>query len=1052
MNNLLNRKQRELQAINKESLFKDLFLAYPEALFLLNSSGEFIDLNEGLVNLLGITKDRLLHTHFSNYIDKDDVLHVQSYFTNALQGRTQEREFKVIHESGNSKYVSVTVVPAKIKGEILGVYGVAKDITEKKELETALRRSEVRFESLIDKSTDVIAILDHLGMIKYESPAVKHVLGYDPCELYGMNVFELIDQEDLRLAQNLFYAALNQSSETHTSELRIKKADGGVTYCEVYVTNLLEDENVNGIVVNYRDISSRKAQEEEIKQMAFHDYLTGLPNRFMLEKKLLDEIIENKNTAVLFIDLDRFKVINDNMGHHVGDLLLKEVTIRLKSCLSEQDLLFRQGGDEFIILLTNATREVATSVATTIIQSISYPFVINNYDIFTSPSIGISMFPDDGQTVEQLTRNADFAMYQAKKMGRNTFCSYAPPEFNTLNPLSVEMDLHAALEREELELHYQPKVSLKTGKVIGVEALMRWNHPKWGMVSPATFIPIAEETGLIVAIGEWALKTACQKNKQLLHQGLEIVMSVNLSQRQFQKIDLVATVANILKETELKAELLELEITESMTANIDQTIATLHELKRLGVKISIDDFGTGFSSLNYLKQFPIDTLKIDQSFVRELSDQDGETIVKTIISMAHNLKLNVVAEGIETKEQLIFLQQHLCNEGQGYFFSKPVPEGDLISFITNIQENAKALEITVQDNERLWTEEFKGIAELEKRETLALEMVFKFKKVNGTFIHTFCEGELLHHLGRSPSDIIGKELKDFLSFDLANEKVCYYDRAWQGEEVSYKGMINGFYYLANLQPVISCGEVIEVIGSCINLKDLHEQERVALSVGQRQTKSEKIEVAGELAAGIAHEIRNPITSIKGFIQLFEQGIMKKDYFDVIHSSFYQIEEVLKDFLMISKSELNETQLVDISGLIQDALAEVNPGNEIEIISHYDKEIPNILCDSVKIKEVLVQVLTNSTEAIKRTGTVKIEVKQDQSNLLILIEDDGIGMTRERVDRLGEPFFSNKEKGIGLGLMMCYHIIWLHNGSIQVKSAESEGTQVEIRIPFIGTEV
>ncbi|GAE27624.1 diguanylate cyclase/phosphodiesterase [Halalkalibacter wakoensis JCM 9140] len=932
MYSLSSRKRRKLQSINDEFLYKDLFSAYPDALFLIDVNGEFVNLNEGLVQLIGFSKDTLLYSQFKQYIYAEDLSEVVSYFLHALHGKVQDREFRVVHENGSIKEVSVTVVPARINGEILGVYGVAKDISEKKRLEVALKNSEMRFESLIHQSTDVIGILDQNGVIKYQSPAVKQVLGFEPKSLFGKNAFDLVYEEDLNLARCLIENSIKNGRETQKGELRLKTKTGGFTFCEAYVTNLFEDENINGIVVNYRDISSRKQQEEEIQQMAFHDYLTGLPNRFMLEKKLNDEIVQGQEIAVLFIDLDRFKIINDNMGHHVGDLLLKEVTTRLKSCLADNDVLFRQGGDEFIIILTNANRELATAVSTTIVQSLSYPFSINNYDIFTSPSIGISLFPEDGQTVEQLTRNADYAMYQAKKMGRNTFYFYSPPEVDAINPLSIEMELHSALERNELELFYQPKVNMKSGKVVGAEALLRWNHPQWGLVSPATFIPIAEESGLIVSIGEWALREACKKNYQLCLDGYELVISVNLSPRQFTKVNLVQTIEKIIGETGLPPELLELEITESMTANMEQTIDTLTDLKRIGVKISIDDFGTGFSSLNYLKQFPVDTLKIDQSFVRELSGKADEAIVKMIISMAHHLELNVVAEGIETKEQLEFLQQHLCNEGQGFLFSKPVPEGQLINWIEKIENGTQEFGTDKTEADSVYLEESKT------------------------------------------EDVKGQNI--FAPF-----------------------------------------------------------------------QTEKLGVVGELAAGIAHEIRNPITSIKGFIHLIEQGVVKKDYFDVIHSSFQQIEEVLKEFLEVARPKLNERQLVDLYELIHEVVVNIKSKNDVEIGITRDAAIPKIMCDPNKIKEVMSQLLTNSIEAIEQNGFVKMGLRMEKEGIVITVTDNGVGMSQQRLERLGEPFFSNKEKGIGFGLMICYQHIWSHNGTIQVRSIEKEGTQVEVRLPI-----
>ncbi len=417
-----------------------------------------------------------------------------------------------------------------------------------------------------------------------------------------------------------------------------------------------------------------------IQHLAYHDYLTDLPSRNMLEKYLSTCLEHEGNKevkkAILFIDLDRFKVINDTLGHAMGDLLLKEVAKRLRGSVKAKDEIFRQGGDEFIVILEDADRDEAAKVAERMIQVLSVPHKINQYDVFTSPSIGISLYPDDGDTVEKVIKHADFAMYQAKSAGKKTYKFYSLiKEDSSYNSLQLEMELHKAIDKKQLVLHYQPRVNLKSGRIIGAEALIRWNHPKWGMIPPEKFIPIAEETGQILFIGEWAMYTACIQAKEWHKKGFSgFIISVNLSARQFSRANLVDAIADILKRTGLEPQYLELEITESMTADIERAITTLRELKCLGVRISIDDFGTGFSSLNYLKRFPVNTLKIDQSFVRELhNNYHDETIVKTIISMAHNLNLNVVAEGIENREHLEFLQQHLCNESQGYYFSKPVP-------------------------------------------------------------------------------------------------------------------------------------------------------------------------------------------------------------------------------------------------------------------------------------------------------------------------------------------------------------------------------------------
>ncbi|WP_227937274.1 EAL domain-containing protein [Alkalihalobacillus deserti] len=1072
MRKLSFRKRNSVENLNKDVLYKDLFSNYPDALFLLDYKGEFIDINDDLASLTGFSKETLLYSHFSNYIHANDLDLVKNAFTNALKGNANEKEFRMIHKSKTIKFVSVKVGPAMINGEVLGIYGVAKDITEIKMLENELRKSEVLFETLIQQSADVIAKLDRSGIIQYVSPAVKQVLGYEAKEQIGKSCLDWVYEGDLKIAQNVIQSVLNDPQSKIKAEFRLKKVDGSSLYCEVSVMNLLDDENVNGIIVNYRDISSRKKSEEEMKQLAYYDYLTGLPNRFLLEKCLLEELEKGQPSAILFIDLDRFKVINDSMSHHVGDLLLIEVTKRLKSCLAESDYLFRQGGDEFVIVLTNVDRNLASNISDKIVQLFASPFFVNNFDVYTSPSIGISMLPEDGTSVEQLTKNADFAMYQAKNNGGNGVSFYSPPDVgDSINPLKLEMELHSAVDRNELVLHYQPKVNLKTGEIIGVEALIRWLHPEWGMISPGTFIPIAEESGLIIPIGEWALKEACKQNKKWQRNGFKCVMSVNLSPRQFTKVNLVQTIKRILEETDLQPYFLELEITESMTVNIDQTITTLHEFKKLGVKISIDDFGTGFSSLNYLKQFPIDTLKIDQSFVRELFDDTSDaTIVKTIISMAHNLKLNVVAEGIETKEQLVFLQQHLCNEGQGYLFSKPVPASELEKRIPEITQIVNEQGVTLNNNERIWTEEFNVITKNDA-ENPQQDFIFKFKKVDDRFIHTFSKGELF------PSNTIGKELREFLPEKIAAEKVHYYERAWNGEQVTYKAILNGFYYIATLKPIKYQGQVTEVIGTCMDLSRLEFDqssypetrygllaenvteliddcvEGMIVTENRRDKdfhwKAEKLQLVSELAASIAHEIRNPVTSIKGFVHLLEQGMLKQNYFDVIRSSIHQIEKYIEEFLNISKPPINQKDAVDIDMLLQDvksSLAHLAKEKRVEIYLEEAADFPQVKCDPVQIKQVFMNLVTNSIEASQNGGLIKLRVSNSGSNLLIKVVDHGVGMKEERLGRLGEPFFSIKEKGTGLGLMLCHRIIWQHNGTISIASEENKGTTVVVRLP------
>ncbi|WP_342512112.1 EAL domain-containing protein [Sporosarcina sp. FSL K6-1522] len=393
----------------------------------------------------------------------------------------------------------------------------------------------------------------------------------------------------------------------------------------------------------------------------------------------------------------------------------------------------------------------------------------------------------------------------------------------------LEMDLIIALEKEELRLYYQPKVDMVSGQIVGVEALIRWEHPEKGMISPVDFIPVAEETGLILPIGEWVLRTACRQNRMWQEAGLRpFIMAVNLSALQLYQPDLVQVVQEILVETKLAPEYLELEITESMMMDVQHVLPIVQQLKQIGVRLSLDDFGTGYSSLHYLKDFPIDEIKIDQSFVRACTpDTKDATIVKAIIAMAHQLNLDVVAEGVETKEQLFFLQQHLCNKAQGYLYSKPVLPEELVQNFANIEKTAKQEEIPQEASRKKWLEVALENARQELQETVRQQqgMILKFTERNGKFIHTLCDGELLYKIGLTPQKLLGKELYEVLPYQEAERKSTYYRKAWQGQEdISYEGQLNGVSYFASLRPILRAGQVVEVIASCVDITERIESE------------------------------------------------------------------------------------------------------------------------------------------------------------------------------------------------------------------------------------
>ena len=437
---------------------------------------------------------------------------------------------------------------------------------------------------------------------------------------------------------------------------------------------------------------ARKQAEERIRHLAHYDELTGLANRSMFSQRLSHALAQARRNgmqlAVLFIDLDRFKNINDTLGHEAGDSVLKEVAERLQGCLRESDTVGRLGGDEFVVLLEGIPQSMhCAEVAQKILTAVARPFALDTQEFHLTASIGISTYPADSEDVQSLLKNADIAMYRAKELGKNNFQFYsAQMNIHTLERLALESSLRGALERNEFLLHYQPKVDIRSGRIIGMEALVRWQHPTKGLIPPMQFIPLAEETGLIVPIGEWVLRTACARNKSWQEQGLPpLRIAVNLSARQFTHENLLQDVARVLNETGLDAAFLELEITESMVMHDpEHAIELLNKLKAMGISISIDDFGTGYSSLSYLKRFPIDSVKIDRSFIRDLPlDGDDAAITQAIIAMAHGLKLKVIAEGVETGEQLSFLRAHKCDEMQGYYFSKPLPEHEFILLVQN---------------------------------------------------------------------------------------------------------------------------------------------------------------------------------------------------------------------------------------------------------------------------------------------------------------------------------------------------------------------------------
>jgi diguanylate cyclase (GGDEF)-like protein/PAS domain S-box-containing protein len=507
-------------------------------------------------------------------------------------------------------------------------------------------------------------------------------------EITGYSAEEIVGQDPKILSSGLqppeFYDsmwAVIAETGSWQGEVWDRRKNG-----EVYpeALTIIRVKNVEGAIINhlaiFSDISERKIAQERIQQLAHYDVLTGLPNRVLFSDRLEQAIISaqrnHTNIALLFLDIDRFKQINDTLGHGVGDRLLQNVGQRLLGCVREQDTVSRQGGDEFIVVLSDAGSAGAELVAQKILQSIIQPYVIEQHDLRITASIGIAVYPDHAQDSESLIKYADVAMYQAKESGRNCYLSFHPAmNESSYERLKLENALRGALERNELRVYYQAQVNLQDGRVIGCEALVRWQHPELGMIYPDKFIPLAEETGLIVSINHWVLEQAIQQCRIWRDAGFKaLTMSVNLSALQFRQHNLLQQIKDLLDKYDLPPGVLDLELTEGiLMQGVERTLATLHELSAMGVILSLDDFGTGYSSLSYLKRFPIQQLKIDQSFVRDvITDASDATMVRTIILMAHSLKLDVIAEGVETQEQAEFLMQSGCERAQGYHFRRPV--------------------------------------------------------------------------------------------------------------------------------------------------------------------------------------------------------------------------------------------------------------------------------------------------------------------------------------------------------------------------------------------
>lgn len=652
---------------------------------------EFV--SEGCFRVTGYQPDDLLFNNRLSYesiTHPDDRRRVREEVHSELALRQRfDVEYRIRHADGSLRWVwerGTGIYDAG--GELIAIEGIIQDITDRKEADRALIEAERRYYNLFENAVEGVFRSSPEGQFLDANPALARIYGFDsPAELIS-SFHDIRSQLYVDPARREEFMQLVRARGSVSGfESQAYRKTGEVIWISENARAVLDAKNN---VICYEgtveDITERKAYQAQIEQQANYDTLTGLANRSLLNERLQHAIASasgyDTRLAVVFVDLDRFKYINDSLGHHVGDELLRAMAERLKRNVRESDTVARLGGDEFVLLINgHQDPEAVAVVLERMLSDISQPWRSAQGDFNVTCSIGVALYPDDGRTAEVLLKHADSAMYRAKEKGRNNV-QFFTAELNTIitQRLELENNLRRAIEREQFTLHYQPRLDLKTRRIVAIEALIRWNSSGDQPVPPSQFIPIAEDIGLIVPIGKWVLKQACAQNKAWQDAGMPPCMvSVNVSARQFRQENFVQAIADVLRETGLDASFLEIELTESAVMHdAKQFIAMLTELKSLGVHISLDDFGTGYSSLSYLKRFPVDRLKVDRSFVQDIAtDEDDATIVRTIIALGHNLGLKVVAEGVETEEQLEFLRANGCDELQGYYFAEPVAAEEL---------------------------------------------------------------------------------------------------------------------------------------------------------------------------------------------------------------------------------------------------------------------------------------------------------------------------------------------------------------------------------------
>jgi len=675
-----------------EEKFEQVFRRSPDGIVILKQRDLTIyEVNDSFLLAAQYDREELIgQSIYELNVFEDDNDLAEATEQLSQQGFFQNREMVFHTKTGFKVQALVSATYIEINDEPC-VLCIAKNVNELRQAEEKLRESEQRFRSAFENSPLGIVLIDLKGTIFQANNFATEVLGYERNPLEGTHISRLVPAEDRALLKEILARLSTGQDETVRTELRMLREDDLERWTTFHVVVQRDAQGEPAYLIGQiTDITEMKSSQSRMERMAFYDTLTNLANRRLFYDRLgqaVDHAQRSRHlSALLYLDLDQFKRVNDTLGHEVGDVLLQEVSTRLTSCVRQEDTVARLGGDEFTVLLFDIkTPSDASLVADKILHTLRQPLNISGHQLVVTTSIGITIVPQDGTDPNSLMKNADLAMYRAKEHGRNTYHFYSE-EMNTnaIKRLRTEYELRRALERSEFALHYQPKVRLADQQIVGVECLIRWEHPERGLLAPYEFIEVAEETGAIVDMGTWIIQEACRTGREVSEQARRnIQIAVNISPRQFRDPNLVATIRRSLRESGLNPSTLELEITETMLmGDVEAANTTVRQLHELGVRMAIDDFGTGYSSLNYLKKFPINTVKVDRSFVMDIPEsEDDKAITSAVIAMAHRLNMEVVAEGVETQAQLDFLLEHDCDYAQGYLFAKPLPLTNLRQMI-----------------------------------------------------------------------------------------------------------------------------------------------------------------------------------------------------------------------------------------------------------------------------------------------------------------------------------------------------------------------------------